>query len=86
MGIYKVVFETDSKLLEQWFQEKVALLWDLWDLCGNIQALLAYIDVEIRYIYKEGNTVADLLAKNRANKVNSQYFYISDLEEDMHRK
>lgn len=41
------------------------------------------IDVSISHIFREGNTVADSLAKHGSKGVYMQYFHIPDLPKDV---
>lgn len=76
LSIHRIVIETDSMLLVHWFNKKAKPPWKCLELWKKIEKLLEYIDVTISHIYREGNGVADLLAKQGSNGISKTYFQL----------
>lgn len=83
LGIFEISVETDSQLLVHWFSECLDPPWSLLDIWQNIRGLADVMNIHISHVFREGNVVADALAKLGAGG-NSEFYYCSvDLPTDV---
>lgn len=83
IGVPKVLIESDSKLLVQWFLNECEPPWALLTIWRNILQISELRDISIQHIYRERNATADKLAKQGADGVKNQYFHRSSLPSDV---
>lgn len=79
LDIRKIYIETDSQLLVNWLMRAFKPPWRLLDLWNKIVSLVAVMEIQISHIYREGNAVADSLAKQGAKGISATYFRLSEL-------
>ncbi|KAK9268800.1 hypothetical protein L1049_000564 [Liquidambar formosana] len=68
MGLdpYKLIIESDSKLMVDCINGLCATPWCLWYLCAQIRSILSSLECSVRHTYREGNFAADFLASKGA--------------------
>ena len=76
IGITQVDIECDSKIVVDWISRGSCRVWYLWDFWEELLNLLQLFEMQISHVFREGNQVADFLAKLGATGL-SQYFYSS---------
>ena len=63
-GKFGLVIESDSMTAVRWCTDKESRPWKLWEVFGDIDKLMEDIgNVSLAHIYREGNDLADSLAK-----------------------
>ncbi|XP_022863643.1 uncharacterized protein LOC111383734, partial [Olea europaea var. sylvestris] len=63
MGINCLEVKIDSLIIVNWLRRKVCDIWYLEDYREEIQYLLSIISCRIQHIYRDGNSIADILSK-----------------------
>ncbi|KAF5450654.1 hypothetical protein F2P56_030985, partial [Juglans regia] len=63
MGLQLVEVEMDSNILVNWLRKSICGIWYLEDFWEEIMQLLSSIRYTVQHIYREGNALADSLAK-----------------------
>ncbi|XP_041001562.1 14.7 kDa ribonuclease H-like protein [Juglans microcarpa x Juglans regia] len=62
-GLMCIDIECDSLLVVLWIRSRICTVWYLWDYWDELLMLLANFDFSISHVFREGNQVADALAK-----------------------
>lgn len=68
-----VDIETDSKVILSWLQKTKCRIWYLKDYWEELQELLQTMDVRFSHIFREGNAVADWLARWGAREGDAEW-------------
>ncbi|XP_042946095.1 uncharacterized protein LOC122279481 [Carya illinoinensis] len=76
LGFYRVQIETNSQLVINWITKDSCPIWYLEDFWDELQDYLNSLEYTVNHIYREGNVVADFLAKCGVEGLNS---YWSDI-------
>ncbi|XP_042959541.1 uncharacterized protein LOC122294687 [Carya illinoinensis] len=66
LGYTAIDIECDSIILVNWTRKQKCTAWYLWDYWEELQAVLQHFDFTISHSYREGNQVADSLARRGA--------------------
>ncbi|XP_035545131.1 receptor-like protein 7 [Juglans regia] len=73
LGFYRVQIETDSQLVVNWIVKNKCPIWYLEDFWEDLQEHLNSLEYTVTHIFREGNVVADFLAKCGAEGLNSDW-------------
>ena len=79
LGITHVDIECDSKIVVDWISKESYKIWYLWDFLEDLLKLLQFFQVHLSHVFREGNQVADFLAKLGANGLSQQFYSSTDL-------
>ncbi|XP_035551127.1 uncharacterized protein LOC118349697 [Juglans regia] len=79
IDVYNFGIETDSQLLVNWIIKGTCNIWYLEDFWDELHDYLRCMDYRIHHIFREGNVVADLLAKKGAGGLNRDWGDESDM-------
>ena len=79
MGFYKVEIESDSHILVNWIIKGECNIWYLEDYWDELSSYLTCMDYRVGHVYREGNCVADFLAKQGARGLNKDWPADGDL-------
>ncbi|TXG69366.1 hypothetical protein EZV62_004301 [Acer yangbiense] len=63
---FNVIIESDSRIVVDWLRKGRCSLWYLWDFWEDLVAELVGVNFMVFHQYREGNSVADFLAKEGA--------------------
>ncbi|CAI9784776.1 unnamed protein product [Fraxinus pennsylvanica] len=69
MGINQLEEGLDSLIVVNWLRSKVCGIWYLEDYWEETKYLLSIISCRVQHIYRESNSVADVLSKLEASSV-----------------
>ncbi|KAK0606220.1 hypothetical protein LWI29_035317 [Acer saccharum] len=67
LGHDDIDIECDSDVVLSWIRARTCNLWYLWDFWDQLIDLLEGFDFSIHHLYREGNKVADALARHGAS-------------------
>ncbi|KAK0598182.1 hypothetical protein LWI29_032329 [Acer saccharum] len=70
---FNVIIESDSRIVVDWLRKGRCSLWYLWDFWEDPVAELVGVNFMVFHQYREGNSVADFLAKEGARGKNIFY-------------
>lgn len=73
LGFSKIDIECDSLVVANWIVDKKCIVWYLWDFWDKLVVLLEEFDFSINHCFREANSVANLLAKYGAQRVNKVF-------------
>ncbi|KAF5454996.1 hypothetical protein F2P56_024616 [Juglans regia] len=73
LGFYRVQIENDSQLVVNWIVKNKSPIWYLEDFWVELQEHLNSLEYTVNHIFREGNIVADFLAKCGAEGLNSDW-------------
>ncbi|KAG2666238.1 hypothetical protein I3760_15G047900 [Carya illinoinensis] len=79
-GFLQVYIEVDSQLLVNWVTKGACNIWYLEDFWDELRVCLACLDYRLTHVFREGNAVADFLAKQGAGGLTRDWF---DEKEDL---
>lgn len=58
-----MIIESDSRIVVEWLGKGACSLWYLWDFWEDILVELEGVNFKVIHQYREGNSVADFLAR-----------------------
>ncbi|TXG59223.1 hypothetical protein EZV62_013796 [Acer yangbiense] len=70
---FNMINESDSRIVVDWLRKGRCSLWYLWDFWEDLVAELVGVNFMVFHQYREGNSVADFLAKEGARGKNIFY-------------
>ena len=79
LGYDGIDIECDSNIVVSWIRSRICNLWYLWDFWDQLIDLLEGFDFSIHHFYREGNKVADALARYGASGRNNVFSSSSQL-------
>ncbi|CAI9758516.1 unnamed protein product [Fraxinus pennsylvanica] len=79
IGVFHVDVECDSKIVVEWMLKCKCIVWYLWDFWEELLNLMNLFEIQVSHQFREGNQVADLLAKMGAHGVTQRFTSGTDL-------
>lgn len=74
-----IIIESDSTVAVNWVASRENRPWRLSNELNHIDFLISETNcVEVRHVYREGNAMADFLAKEGSNNASPIWFYVDD--------
>ncbi|KAF5471469.1 hypothetical protein F2P56_008257 [Juglans regia] len=74
LNLRDVLVESDSTVIVGWLASWICKYWFLWDFWEEVTSMVRELNARFRHIYGEANMVADVLAKQRAQGLTSDFF------------
>lgn len=71
LGHTTIDIECDSSIVVYWILTNKCTIWYLWDYWDRLRSMLGGYDFSIKHFYREGNQVADSLARRGAMGYNN---------------
>lgn len=84
LNFLSVDIEMDSNVLLSWLQKARCGIWYLKDYWEEFQKLLLAIDYIVCHTYREGNVIADWLARFDAREGDAEWLNMRDLPHMLH--
>lgn len=78
-GFRRVEVETDSSLLVQFVHQKAKWPWRYFSILFHILHLLHVVNSGVSHVYREGNSLADFLAKRATSTLGSMSYTMTSL-------
>ncbi|XP_035541522.1 uncharacterized protein LOC118344586 [Juglans regia] len=75
LGFRRVDIEVDSQLIVSWVTKGTCNIWYLEDFWEELQGLLGCLEYRLTHVFREGNAVADYLAKRGAEGLNCDWSF-----------
>ncbi|XP_042979917.1 uncharacterized protein LOC122310097 [Carya illinoinensis] len=79
LGFYRIEIESDSQLLVNWITRGSCNIWYLEEFWDELQDNLSNMEYTMKHVFREGNAVADFLAKQGAGGLNADWLDAHDL-------